>query len=709
MVKRNILVLERNEKIRATLQIAARRAGFEYHELNSNEQLFRYLNAHPVDVVLTNSSQQGTGARSICTILRNDPQFKRFPLIILYGKPGKTTRIDYLNQGADDFVEMPFSPAQLMDVVKSRLRPLADTGPRKLSSEDKVLRTTKAMFSISPLDSKGNLEVTPPAAIFARLFIHKESGILDLIIDKETRTLYFKNGDLIFAETLSKKDDIDDYLARNRAGSGSGKELIAARVQSGGPKSDPNTYAMILKESKLLDPVDFSWWLRIYLVEMMANLFIKPNGSYQWQSLEIPEYATQISLAPFSTPRILFEGIRRMKKWWAYRELLPEPKSIPHLSPDFFEKAWNYGLTAREMAMMQIVNGKRTLRTIGEICHVVCPQIENYIYACRQLQLLAFDLDTGESSGEVVDIHQMMEMPDEPDSQETGPPAIEPQTDAIQAETSEFLQSDTEQAGHPEPDKPDSDALKTQKTPPLVPVQVDFELTTGSLEDIHILDVFHRCIIHAFTGGITFDNQTVKKTVFWKRGRIISAFSDDIEERLDNFLFRKDIITDKQRDQLRTSPPELIGSPNEIIRQKVLTIDKVFTVVKEQVEGILFDLLTWRKGIYTCTMDSAPPRDTAPLDLSAQGIIVDAMHNDLISSVWYDKLPNLYVYYRKSPQSEILKGISLTPLERRISSIVNDPHQVESIVKLLDYPEKDVLLSLFTLEMTGIIERYKAL
>jgi hypothetical protein len=283
----------------------------------------------------------------------------------------------------------------------------------------------------------------------------------------------------------------------------------------------------------------------------------------------------------------------------------------------------------------------------------------------------------------------------------------EPET--ARTDTDEPLPSDSEQSGDPDSVSVDSDSQKTHKTPPLVPVQIDFELTTGSLEDIHILDIFHRCIIHTFSGEITFDNQAVKKTVFWKRGRIISAISDDIEERLDNFLFRKDIITEKQRDQLRTSPPELIGSPNEIIRQKILTIDKVFTVVKDQVESILFNLLTWRRGTYACTPNGTPPRDTAPLDLSAQGIIVDAMHKETISTVWHDKFPNLYVYYRKAPQSDHLKGVSLTPLERRISSIVTDPHQVESIVRLLDYPEKEVLLSLFTLEVTGIIERYKAL
>ena len=108
MAKRSILILERNEKIRATLQSAVKRAGFEFYDLTSSEKLFRFLNSQPVDVILTNSSQQGIGTRSLCTTLRNDPQYKRFPLIILYGKPGKISRVDYLNQGADDFVRCLF-------------------------------------------------------------------------------------------------------------------------------------------------------------------------------------------------------------------------------------------------------------------------------------------------------------------------------------------------------------------------------------------------------------------------------------------------------------------------------------------------------------------------------------------------------------------------------------------------------------------------
>ncbi|MBN1880458.1 DUF4388 domain-containing protein [bacterium] len=709
MIKRSILVLERNEKIRATLRVAIKKAGFAYFELESNDQLFRFLNTTPVDIILINASQQGLGARSICSIVRNDPQYKRFPLIILYGKQGKVSRMDYMNQGADDFVIMPFSPVQLMGIIKARLRPLGETVVQSLSVMDRALKKSKSRFFVPPLDSKGNLEVTPPASVFSRLFIHNESGILDLIIDKETRTLYFKGGDLIYAETMSRKDDIADYLARYRAGSGSGKEIVAARAQAGGPKSDPNTYAMILKESRLMDPTDFGWWLRIYQVDMMADLFIKPMGVYQWQSLDIPEYATQTTLDPFPTPRIVFEGIRRVKKWWAHRELLPDQKSIPHLSPDFYEKAKDYGMTAREVAMMQIVNGKRTLRTIGEICHLVSPQIENYIYACQQLQILAFDLDSEEALEETIDISQNLEIPDEGEiedgilidteiSHKPSPRAISAAEQVARAERAVSEAADSTQ----------SEILR-KKPPVLEPVSVNFSLSEGGLEETIILETFRQCIVYSFTGEISYENQKIKKKVFWKKGRIVSASSNDIDERLDNFLFRKHLITPEQRDQLRSAPADLIGSPNEIIKRKILTIDKVFTVVKEQIESILSELLTWRTGHYQCFPDNTPHRDTVPLDLSAQNVIMNSMHDEKILNVWSDQRPGDMEYYRQLAPADSLRGVKLSALERRIINVIHEPVRVDVILRQIDHPERDILLSLISMEMSGIIERCSVL
>lgn len=700
MTQRSILVLEKNEKIRATIRAAVRKSGFTYHELQGSENLFRFLNKHPVDVLLINSRQQGIGARSVCSLVRNDPQYRRFPLIILYGKPGRTSRLDYLKQGADDFVEMPFSPVQLMGIIKARLRPLANQSAQALSAIDQTQSPGRDGFTISPLDEKGSLEYVPPAAVFSKLFVFKESGILDLIVRKETRTIYFKNGDIIYAETMSKKDDIADFLARNRAGKGSGKELVAARAQAGGPKGDPNTYAGILKESKLMEPIDFAWWLRLYQVHMISNLFVKPQGVYQWQSLDIPEYATQTTLEPFYTPRVIFQGIRTIRDRWAHRELLPDYSSVPFLSPDFFERAKEYGLTEREIAVLRVINGKRTLKTIGEICHLSAPNIENFIYACQQLQLVAFDLESEDRIEESLDLSAPLELPDDDEA--------EIQVESSGEQTPETADSITQPAtretrSDAEPSTKRRSATESQ--PAFHPNVFTFSLKAGSLEETTVLETFRQCILHNFSGKIQYQYLGIEKNIFWKRGRIVVATSNDIDERLDNFLFRKDVITAEQRDQLRSNPPELIGSPNELIKRKFLTIDKVFVVVKEQIEAILLDLLVWNKGDYQCYPDEKPTTDSVPLDLAAPAVLIHALHQPDIAKIWTEHCAENTDYYRKFKQSSNLRGVKLSTLERRIINVLHDPVSVGAIIQQIDHAETEIKTSLLAMEMSGIIER----
>ena len=100
-----------------------------------------------------------------------------------------------------------FHLLELMDIVKSRLRPFEDIRPSVPSERISWLEASNLNSLSLLLKAKENLffiEAVPPAAIFARLFIHKESGVLDLIVNKETRTLILKRR-FDFSETLSKK------------------------------------------------------------------------------------------------------------------------------------------------------------------------------------------------------------------------------------------------------------------------------------------------------------------------------------------------------------------------------------------------------------------------------------------------------------------------------------------------------------------------
>ena len=62
-------------------------------------------------------------------------------------------------------------------------------------------------------------------------------------------------------------------------------------------------------------------------------------------------------------------------------------------------------------------------------------------------------------------------------------------------------------------------------------------LTTGSLIETPVPEIFHQCLLCRFTGSIMFENMGIEKHVFWRQGKIISATSNHIDDRLDHFLY----------------------------------------------------------------------------------------------------------------------------------------------------------------------------
>ncbi len=713
MSAKTILLIEQNEKVALSIKSALRQGGYAFHMLQDGEDVFTHLNKHPVDVILLNVRLQGMGAKSLCSLIRNDAQYHRFPLIILYGKSTSTNRIEYLKQGADDFVGMPFTPVELTSVITARLRPLSaiNLDTPSLSLIDRTTLQLKTKHKIPPLESKGSLEVTPLTSILSRLFVYKESGILNLIIKKEARTVYFKSGDIVFAESNSRNDDIGDYMARNRAGTGTPREIIGARTQSGGPGSNPNEFLTILKESGLMDPETFKWWLRMHIVDLLAEMSTVFIGNYQWQSIQLPDYAKNTKMDPISTPQVVFEGVRRIKRWWDLRKLLPSEDSVPILVPDFFNKSLQYGISIRENTELGLVNGKRKLREIREICHQVTPHIDNFIYACHQLQVLAFNVTEEEMSSEPVDIHATLDLEDgdleEAFAVEVPEPVVvqakAPPTRTVPRPVIETRAPEVKAFEHrPSRPAPISIELPTSSQP--VDRTPRLDLSTGLLEDIPVPEIFRKCIGFAIDGCVEFTSSGTIKKVFWKKGKIISVISNDSEERLDNFLFHRKLIDEGQHEQLGRAVDNDMLSPNEVLKRRILSIEQIFNVVKEQILSMVESLFTWTTGTFRFIPEATAPRDIVPLDISPVSVIMNILRQLENWSHLERRLPGEGDLVHVSQSGKSLRGATLSPLELRIMKELQEPLPVLELVRRIGQDSLVIRKSLYAMTVAGVIE-----
>ena len=706
MAQRTVMLLEQNQKIAYTMEAAASRSVYRFLSMPWGEDIVQLLEKHPVDVILLNVKQIGVSPRALIVKIREDARFKVFPLILIYGKPGKESKAELMKLGADDFIPMPFTPAELITIVDGRMRPLASmTRPESAGGTGTPREAGIEKARLQPMPPKGDLESIPLCSMFARIHTYHDSGLLHLILKKETRTLYFETGHLIFAQSASRRDDLGDFMARHGAGTGSGRELIAARNQVGGPGCDPREFRLILSEVNLMDAKLFSWWSNMYVIDLIRTLFSVTNGAFQWQTLPLPDFAKEMALPFIPLSRLIFEGVRAMPKWWHSRELLPHDDSIPALDTDYESSISDLELTPREQLAISSINGQRSLRTIREICHQSFPCIDNYIYGLQQLSLLGFDTRERGAHGrpEIVDMHARI---DEEESVEPTQVETVPENGQTGEDLQETLASaDLDVLIPPRKETPVPDPVPEPAAAPSPPVK-SFRISTGSLADVPATELFRECLEHEVSGSLEFTNLGITKTVYWKRGKILTVTSDDIDERLDNFLFRKHMLSQEQRDDLRTAHPDQIGSPNELLRRRYLSLEQVFSVVKEHAEILIDDILAWQAGTFDFRTDRQPPKDMVPLDLTPAAMIMTGLR----------KLQQWNHIERFLPaDNDVMRlpertanrqsGLNLSHIELRILNVLTDPLTMTEIVRRIGIDPVQIRQSIYAMECAGLVAR----
>jgi PAS domain S-box-containing protein len=80
------------------------------------------IRQHLPDLVLTDVMMPGLDGFELLRELRNDPQTKELPVILLSARAGEESRIEGLEAGADDYLTKPFSARELLARVEANLK-----------------------------------------------------------------------------------------------------------------------------------------------------------------------------------------------------------------------------------------------------------------------------------------------------------------------------------------------------------------------------------------------------------------------------------------------------------------------------------------------------------------------------------------------------------------------------------------------------------
>ncbi len=120
--KKTILLIEDEEDIAALIKLQAELLNYRLHVEVDGLNGLRAVEREKPDLVLLDIMLPGQNGFDVCRKIKNHPEFKNIPVMIISAKNEEIDVVLGLELGADDYIAKPFSPKILFSRIKAILR-----------------------------------------------------------------------------------------------------------------------------------------------------------------------------------------------------------------------------------------------------------------------------------------------------------------------------------------------------------------------------------------------------------------------------------------------------------------------------------------------------------------------------------------------------------------------------------------------------------
>tara|TARA_Y100000996_G_scaffold413891_1_gene403248 strand:- start:435 stop:1130 length:696 start_codon:yes stop_codon:yes gene_type:complete len=137
MIKK-ALIIEDDKSVSQLIRLYLSDSGFQVVESDDGLEGQNYALSNNVDIIVLDLNLPNIDGIQICKNIR---QVSNVPIIMVTARVDELDKLKGLDIGADDYIEKPFSPRELMSRVKAVLR---RSGKRDIEiniSESKIIRT----------------------------------------------------------------------------------------------------------------------------------------------------------------------------------------------------------------------------------------------------------------------------------------------------------------------------------------------------------------------------------------------------------------------------------------------------------------------------------------------------------------------------------------------------------------------------------------
>ena len=209
------------------------------------------------------------------------------------------------------------------------------------------------------------------------------------------------------------------------------------------------------------------------------------------------------------------------------------------------------------------------------------------------------------------------------------------------------------------------------------------------------------------TLGIQRDDSIVM--VYFKQGNIIYGYGPRQTYHLGQLLKDRGVISARQledaiRIQAQTENSKRLGEI--LVARRFIDRADLEAVVTQQVEQLLYSLLSWTSGSFKFYEDQFPTDEEIVVNLSVENVILEGLRRIDEQNMISETLPDLSaVYTISASQGGRTRNVALEAAEWNIMALVDGHRTFEQVAEASPMDREETLKKLARLKLAGLITK----
>jgi len=256
---------------------------------------------------------------------------------------------------------------------------------RSALDDDTILQILTTADPAQQSSLRGDLSVVPIAEVLQLLDVQEQSGTLSVARAKGSIEIYFRKGriDLAVATGVSEEFLLGRFIVDN--------ELMTQQDFEGFLESrTPGTKLIGAQLVKLgyLSEQDLRTALQRQTCELIYEMLRWRHGSFRFsRTPQLPSAAVEAALA-LDVEAILMEGFRRVDEWHLIEREVDNFDLVFLRNEDAVAQMGRGRLTREELAVLELVNGKNTVKDIIRRSRMGSFDVSKMLYRLLSIKLI---------------------------------------------------------------------------------------------------------------------------------------------------------------------------------------------------------------------------------------------------------------------------------------------------------------------------------